>query len=108
MQYNLFSLVLQFTEGKFNEDQESTIGIDLRTKTKYCRGNMYKVAPWDTAGQERFRCVTPMYYRGALGVLMVYDCSNRKSFTQLSKWIGEINAYCNMNIVKMVVGNKCD
>ena len=63
----------------------------------------------DTAGQERFRTLTPSYYRGAQGVILVYDVSSRVSFTKLDMWLNELQTYANRtNIVKMLVGNKID
>ena len=63
----------------------------------------------DTAGQERFRTLTPSYYRGAQGVILVYDVTSRASFTKLDMWLNELQTYANRtNIVKMLVGNKID
>ncbi|XP_030629835.1 ras-related protein Rab-18a isoform X2 [Chanos chanos] len=63
----------------------------------------------DTAGQERFRTLTPSYYRGAQGVILVYDVSRRETFTKLDNWLSELETYCTRNeVVKMLVGNKID
>uniref|UniRef100_A0AAY5EG25 small monomeric GTPase n=1 Tax=Electrophorus electricus TaxID=8005 RepID=A0AAY5EG25_ELEEL len=63
----------------------------------------------DTAGQERFRTLTPSYYRGAQGVILVYDVTKRDSFTKLGNWLNELETYCTRNdLVKMLVGNKID
>uniref|UniRef100_A0A672RYU0 small monomeric GTPase n=1 Tax=Sinocyclocheilus grahami TaxID=75366 RepID=A0A672RYU0_SINGR len=63
----------------------------------------------DTAGQERFRTLTPSYYRGAQGVILVYDVSKRDTFTKLENWLNELETYCTHNdLVKMLVGNKID
>ena len=63
----------------------------------------------DTAGQERFRTLTPSYYRGAQGVILVYDVSNRNTFTKLDMWLNELDTYSTKtDIVKMLVGNKID
>ncbi|KAF5902867.1 ras-related protein Rab-18 [Clarias magur] len=63
----------------------------------------------DTAGQERFRTLTPSYYRGAQGVILVYDVTKRDSFTKLENWLSELETYCTRNdLVKMLVGNKID
>uniref|UniRef100_A0A096M1V6 small monomeric GTPase n=1 Tax=Poecilia formosa TaxID=48698 RepID=A0A096M1V6_POEFO len=69
----------------------------------------WKVSLWDTAGQERFRTLTPSYYRGAQGVILVYDVTRRDSFTKLENWLNELETYSTRNdIVKMLVGNKID
>uniref|UniRef100_A0A8C2PUQ6 small monomeric GTPase n=1 Tax=Cyprinus carpio TaxID=7962 RepID=A0A8C2PUQ6_CYPCA len=63
----------------------------------------------DTAGQERFRTLTPSYYRGAQGVILVYDVSKWDTFTRLENWLNELETYCTRNdLVKMLVGNKID
>lgn len=62
----------------------------------------------DTAGQERFRTITSSYYRGAHGVILVYDVANRESFDALPKWYSELETYVSPKVVKMVVGNKVD
>lgn len=63
----------------------------------------------DTAGQERFRTLTSSYYRGAQGVILVYDVSNRNTFDNLQTWFNELDTYTtSKEIVKIVVGNKID
>lgn len=63
----------------------------------------------DTAGQERFRTLTPSYYRGAQGVILVYDVTRRDTFVKLDNWLNELETYCTRNdIVNMLVGNKID
>ncbi|KAG2206420.1 hypothetical protein INT45_003905 [Circinella minor] len=72
-------------------------------------GKTYKLTIWDTAGQERFRTLTSSYYRGAQGVILVYDVSSRDSFEALDTWWNEVNTYCSSpDVVKMIVGNKVD
>ncbi|XP_065839865.1 ras-related protein Rab-18-like isoform X2 [Oscarella lobularis] len=103
------SLIVRFAEDKFDPDISSTIGVDFKTKILTVHGNSVKLSLWDTAGQERFRTLTPAYYRGAHGVVLVYDCTRRESFTNLSVWLSEVDTYATRNdIVKMLVGNKID
>jgi len=103
------SLLLRFTDDKFDPDQSATIGVDFKVKPLTVEGNTVKLAIWDTAGQERFRTLTPSYYRGAQGVIFVYDCSRRDSFTHLTTWLSEVDTYSTkQNVVKMLVGNKID
>lgn len=63
---------------------------------------------WDTAGQERFRTITSSYYRGAHGIIVVYDCTDMETFTNLKQWLEEIARYACDNVNKLLVGNKCD
>uniref|UniRef100_A0A8C6VIQ8 Ras-related protein Rab-18-B n=1 Tax=Naja naja TaxID=35670 RepID=A0A8C6VIQ8_NAJNA len=60
------------------------------------------------AGQERFRTLTPSYYRGAQGIILVYDVTRRETFLGLESWLQELEIYTKKNVVKMLVGNKID
>eukprot|EP00041_Stephanoeca_diplocostata_P039707 m.1637536 g.1637536 ORF g.1637536 m.1637536 type:complete len:199 (+) comp25929_c0_seq1:363-959(+) len=103
------SLLLRFINDTFDEDQGPTIGVDFKSKVLEVDGNKVKLTIWDTAGQERFRTLTASYYRGAHGVIMVYDASSRKSFDDITMWLNELEVYAtNGRIVKMLVGNKID
>lgn len=63
---------------------------------------------WDTAGQERFRTITSSYYRGAHGIIVVYDCTDQDSFNNVKQWLEEIDRYACDNVNKLLVGNKSD
>jgi Ras-related protein Rab-18 len=74
-------------------------------------GKVVKATIWDTAGQERFRTLTSSYYRGAHGVLLVYDVTRPETFRNLSQWLNEIEMYSpggGKHVVKLLVGNKSD
>ncbi|XP_042573735.1 ras-related protein Rab-18-B [Cyprinus carpio] len=99
------SLLLRFTDDTFDPELAATIGVDFKVKTIAIDGNRAKLAIWDTAGQERFRTLTPSYYRGAQGVILVFSLP----FTKLENWLNELETYCTRNdLVKMLVGNKID
>jgi Ras-related protein Rab-18 len=103
------SLLLRFTDDLFDPQQAATIGVDFKVKTLTVDGNKAKLAIWDTAGQERFRTLTPSYYRGAQGAILVYDTSSRDTFSKLNTWLNELETFANKpDIVKMLIGNKCD
>ncbi len=71
-------------------------------------GQMVKMEIWDTAGQERFRNITKSYYERAMGVLLVYDCSDERSFTDIRNWIKQIENHAHHGVVKALVAAKCD
>ncbi|KAI8983728.1 P-loop containing nucleoside triphosphate hydrolase protein [Pilobolus umbonatus] len=105
------SLLLRFTDDTFlpQEEVSATIGVDFKVNMMEVNGKVYKLTIWDTAGQERFRTLTSSYYRGAQGVILVYDVSNRETFDALNTWWNEVNTYCSSpDVVKMIVGNKVD
>mmetsp|Transcript_6955 Transcript_6955/g.14419 ORF Transcript_6955/g.14419 Transcript_6955/m.14419 type:complete len:210 (+) Transcript_6955:1394-2023(+) len=103
------SILLRFTEDAFDE-LPPTIGVDFKVKSMRVDGKQVKLTIWDTAGQERFRTLTSAYYRGAHGVVLVYDVTKRETFESLScTWLKEVDAYCTrQEVVKMLVGNKVD
>ncbi|KGL85822.1 Ras-related protein Rab-18-B, partial [Charadrius vociferus] len=85
------------------------LGVDFKVKKMVVDGRAVQLAIWDTAGQERFRTLTPSYYRGAQGVVLVYDVTRKDTFTGLESWLNELEMYTTKsNTVKMLVGNKTD
>jgi len=103
------SFVLRFTDDAFDPEEAATIGVDFKVKVINIHATKVKLAIWDTAGQERFRTLTPSYYRGGQGAILVYDVTNRDSFARIENWLAELDTYStNTDIVKMLVGNKCD
>ena len=67
-----------------------------------------KLQIWDTAGQERFKNIQASYYKGASGILVVYDITNRESFEHVNSWLIEIEKNGNKNVYKFLIGNKND
>eukprot|EP00002_Diphylleia_rotans_P006207 TRINITY_DN1554_c0_g1_i1.p1 TRINITY_DN1554_c0_g1~~TRINITY_DN1554_c0_g1_i1.p1 ORF type:complete len:207 (-),score=39.92 TRINITY_DN1554_c0_g1_i1:263-883(-) len=102
------SILRQFTEKKFISDVPHTIGVEFGTRICDVNEKRIKLQIWDTAGQERFRAVTRSYYRGAIGALMVYDCTRRATFNHLSQWLTDARNLANPNTVIMLIGNKVD
>ncbi|PRP76635.1 Rab GTPase [Planoprotostelium fungivorum] len=101
-------LLLRFAEDSWTETHISTIGVDFKIKALEIEGKTVKLQIWDTAGQERFRTITSSYYRGAQGIILVYDATDKESFNNVKQWMGEIDRYACEHVNKLLVGNKCD
>lgn len=101
-------LLFRFSDDAFNTTFISTIGIDFKIKTIELGGKKIKLQIWDTAGQERFHTITTSYYRGAMGIIMVYDITSPKTFDNITKWLRNIDEHANADVEKMILGNKCD
>ncbi|XP_053821392.1 ras-related protein Rab-18-B-like isoform X2 [Vidua chalybeata] len=103
------NLLRRFTDGAFDPRLTPTVGVDIKTKRMVVEGRAVQLAVWDTAGQERFRAVTSNYYRGAQGVVLVYDVTRKDTFTGIGGWLNELEMYTSSSsTVKMLVGNKTD
>jgi len=101
-------LLLRFADDTYTESYISTIGVDFKIKTIEQEQKTVKLQIWDTAGQERFRTITSSYYRGAHGIISVYDVTDRESFHNVKHWLQEIDKYGAEGVNKLLVGNKSD
>ncbi|CAN0825956.1 Ras-related protein RABC2a [Linum grandiflorum] len=103
------SILLRFISDS-DHHPSPTIGVDFKIKTVLVNDKRLKLTIWDTAGQERFGTLTTSYYRGAHGIVLVYDVTNRDTFVNLSEmWARDVELYStNDECVKLVVGNKVD
>ncbi|KAJ0235120.1 Ras-related protein RABE1d [Hirschfeldia incana] len=101
-------LLLRFSDDTFTTSFITTIGIDFKIRTVELDGKRIKLQIWDTAGQERFRTITTAYYRGAMGILLVYDVTDESSFNNIRNWMKNIEQHASDNVNKILVGNKAD
>jgi len=101
-------LLLRFADNTYTDSYISTIGVDFKIRTLEIDGKTVKLQIWDTAGQERFRTITSSYYRGAHGIIVVYDVTDKVSFNNVKQWLGEIDRYACQSVNKLLVGNKAD
>jgi small GTP-binding protein len=101
-------LLLRFADDTYTESYISTIGVDFKIRTINLDGKTIKLQIWDTAGQERFRTITSSYYRGAQGIIIVYDMTDDDSFQNVKQWVAEIERYASESVIKLLVGNKSD
>ena len=102
-------ILRRFVEDKFLKNHLATIGIDFKTKTLNINNQEIKLKIWDTAGQERFRNITTQYYKGADGIVLVYDVTEEASFDKIKDWMDQILSNTNKDEICLILwGNKCD
>lgn len=103
------SIILKYTDNIFNSDQVATIGIDFKNKRFTFKGKETKLLLWDTAGQERFKNLASQYYKGADGVLIVFDITSKTSFDKTKNWIQQLSEKADLYaLVIYLIGNKKD
>jgi len=101
-------LLLRYANDSFSPTFITTIGIDFKIKNIEIDDKRIKLQIWDTAGQERFRTITTSYFRGAQGIVLVYDVTDRRSFESIRNWISQIQQHADVHVNKILVGNKSD
>jgi len=99
---------MRFADDSFTTSFITTIGIDFKIRTITLDGKRIKLQIWDTAGQERFKTITTAYYRGAMGILLVYDVTNEGSFANINQWMLAIQQHASDSVNKVLLGNKAD
>lgn len=102
------SLIDRFTRDTFSEFYEPTEAADFQIRTTTMESMVVKLQIWDTRGQEKFRTITESYYRGAHGIVLVFDLTNTESMDHINSWLGEVERYTCESVYKVIVGNKCD
>eukprot|EP01016_Furgasonia_blochmanni_P012680 TRINITY_DN1633_c0_g2_i1.p3 TRINITY_DN1633_c0_g2~~TRINITY_DN1633_c0_g2_i1.p3 ORF type:complete len:215 (+),score=25.89 TRINITY_DN1633_c0_g2_i1:837-1481(+) len=102
------SILTNFTENVFASHTAPTLGIDYKIKKVTIDGTEIKLQLWDTAGQERFRAITQNFYKNAMGVVLVFDLTDERTFQNLTNWLVSINTYSGENVTKILLCNKCD
>lgn len=103
------SLLNRFVNGDFNENYNSTISVEYKSKViKLDKFSKAVLKIWDTAGSEKFRSVTRQYFKGSKGIILVFDLTNKDSFSHLKSWMSDIRDNAEKNSEVIVVGNKSD
>ena len=104
------SILLRYSENKFLNAKAATIGIDMKSKIIKKGNDKIKVSIYDTAGQEKFRTIIKSYYKGANGVLLIYDITKKHTFEKLDYWLEDLknNADDINDLFIFLIGNKCD
>lgn len=99
---------MRFCDDAYTPSFITTIGIDFKIRTIELDGKRIKLQIWDTAGQERFRTITTAYYRGAMGILLVFDLTDERSFNNVRTWYANVEQHASEGVNKILIGNKCD
>lgn len=102
------SLLYRFTDQDWNPHYIATIGVDFKVLTFERNAKVVKLQLWDTAGQERFRTITHSYYRGAHGIMLVFDVTNMESFEHVQEWMNDVRKFGIEGAPMALVGNKAD
>ena len=101
--------LLRYCDKSFQDVHLSTIGLDYRLKSMTLKNNKnIKLQIWDTAGQDRFRAITKNYYKGANGIILIYDVTNMQTYENVKNWISQIKEEASPNVIIYLVGNKID
>ena len=101
--------LMRYIDNTFQEIHMSTIGLDYKIKNVELEdGKTAKFQIWDTAGQDRFRAITKNYYKGAHGIILLYDVTNQKTFDNVKNWIYQIKDEVTDKVCIILVGNKID
>ena len=101
--------ILRYTKNTFNSTYISTIGIDFLTKNAFLsNGEQYQILFYDTAGQERYTSIAFNLMKGAEGILLMYDVTQRKTFESITYWVKSIKEAKGENFPVVLIGNKCD
>jgi small GTP-binding protein len=92
----------------FDEESQSTLGVEFLTKIVQTERHRIQLQLWDTHGQEMFRSVTRRYYRGSVGALIVFSLTTRDTFETVERWLQNIRDVTRADVVTVLIGNKAD
>ena len=102
------NILLRYIHDKFNEEFQSTIGVEFGAKNLKIEDKIYRIQIWDTAGQETFRSITRAYYKNSVCACVVYDITNRNSFQNVKSWFEDCKKQSPKTVFLVLIGNKVD
>jgi len=102
------NILSRYINNEFSLTSKATIGVEFCSTIVKKNGKLIKLQIWDTAGQERYKSITSAYYKGAKGAFVVYDITRAKTFKNIDRWILELKANGNEDILIVLIGNKLD
>jgi len=101
--------LMRYTDNNFVENSITTVGLDYKIKfVKLQNEKILKLQLWDTAGQDKFKSITQNYYKGAHGIILMYDITCIRSFNNIRNWIISIKNSSDVNVKILLIGNKID
>ena len=103
------NICLRYMSDDFKKETRATIGVEFQSKHIKTEDNKtIRAQIWDTAGEEKYKSVTSAYFRGAVGALLIYDITCKKSFENVSDWLNRLMESTSADLIVMLVGNKSD
>ena len=102
------SIMVKYIHGGFDEEFKTTIGVEFGSKNIIIKEKIYRVQIWDTAGEETFRSITRSYYKNSVCAFVVYDVTNKNTFTNVKNWVDDCKKQTPKNVIMLLVGNKID
>ncbi|CAF1456339.1 unnamed protein product [Adineta steineri] len=107
------SVVKRYVHNFFSEHYRSTVGVDFATKlVKYNDNTIIRLQLWDIAGQERFGNMTRVYYKDAVGCLLVFDITRASTFEAVERWKTDLDSKIQLpdgtRLPCVLMANKCD
>ncbi|XP_067853178.1 ras-related protein Rab-38-like [Heptranchias perlo] len=107
------SIIKRYVHQIFSQHYRATIGVDFALKVLNWEDNtIVRLQLWDIAGQERFGNMTRVYYREAVGALIVFDVSRASTFEAVSKWKNDLDTKVRLQngkpVPAILLANKCD
>ena len=102
------NILMQYINGKFQEEFQTTIGVEFGAKNLDIDDKIYRLQIWDTAGQETFRSITRAYYKNSVCACIVYDITKTPTFESVKSWIEDCKKHCPKTIFLVLIGNKSD
>lgn len=101
-------LLNTFNNGKATNDYVATIGVDFASKSYVIDAVDLKIQIWDTSGQKRFSTIIASYFRGASGIIIMFDITDKKTFDNVQDWLAQVRSFCGDDVQILLVGNKLD
>lgn len=102
------SVIKEFVKQAFEDKYKLTVGVDIFAKDVTAdNGQKGILSIWDIGGQQRFEFIRTTFYRGAAGVLLVFDLTRQETFKTIDSWVDEIKKFCGDPAI-VLLGNKVD